>query len=479
VPATQAQNGSTSPEGDRPHVVVLGGGVCGLYGARKLVDSGLQVTLLERESVVGGLAAGHERAGNYYDLGTHHLHEFDREIFEDVRAIMGDRLIPTPKLSLIRYGRGYRRYPLEFFDLLLGIPPWTLARALVGLIGQQIRNRLRPREALNAEDALIELYGRPLYEFFFRNFTTRYWGMPPSQLSASFVRSKMPRLSAVDIVKKALGRMGIGDPEGAAVDKALAEETLWYARTGSREMPMALAEYVEGHGGRVITGASVEAIELVGDRVVALRYRSEGQIQRMSCDACISTIPLPHLLRAVEPKASDGLLEAASSLRFRPTVVYGLLVRREKVLDALYVYYRDRIFHRIAEPKNSKMVVAPSDHTILLVELMCEPGDDIWRDAPSTRARLQADLEAEGLLRGEEIVEWHVLRAEQAYPVFDLGFEVHHAQLTSFVDGLANLWSTGRQGAFTYPNMHSAMRMGAEAAAAACAFLLEAYPALF
>ena len=31
--------------------------------------------------------------------------------------------------------------------------------------------------------------------FFFRDFTHRYWGFPPTELSATFVRSKMPRLS--------------------------------------------------------------------------------------------------------------------------------------------------------------------------------------------------------------------------------------------------------------------------------------------
>ena len=460
---------------DSPHVVVLGAGVCGLYAARKLASAGIRVTLLEREALVGGLAAGHERGGNFYDLGTHHLHEFDREIFEDIRGIMGERLIPARKVALIRYGRGYRRYPLEFGDLLLGIPPWTLARALTGLILQQARNRLQPREAQNAEEALIELYGRPLYRFFFRDFTTRYWGMPPDRLSASFVRRKMPRLSAVDIVKTALVKLGLGQRGEAAVEKALAEETLWYSETGSREMPMALADFVVAQGGRVLTGAPLVALELEGSRAVALRYRQAGAEHWLACDACISTIPLTALVAALEPAPPPEVIAAAGRLRHRPMVVYGLLIRRPSVMDeALYVYYRDRVFHRIAEPKNSGMRIEPSDHTVLLVEVMCEPEDQHWRDSEAGRAEVLRDLVAEGLLAGpEEVVEWHLVRAEHAYPVFDLGFEPHHARLISHLDGIPNLLSTGRQGAFTYPNMHSAMRMGAEAAETLRAFLLE------
>lgn len=43
--------------------------------------------------------------------------------------------------------------------------------------------------------------------------------------------------------------------------------------------------------------------------------------------------------------------------------------------------------------------------------------------------------------------------------------------------GLANLRSTGRQGALCYPNMHGAMRMGADAAQALMASLAEPTPA--
>ncbi|NOY00682.1 MAG: amine oxidase, partial [Verrucomicrobia bacterium] len=50
------------------------------------------------------------------------------------------------------------------------------------------------------------------------------------------------------------------------------------------------------------------------------------------------------------------------------------------------------------------------------------------------------------------------------YPVFGLGFEPHLQAVQDFVASLENVRSVGRQGGFCYPNMHSAMRMGADAA---------------
>ena len=39
-------------------VVILGGGVCGLYAARRLTQAGMRVSIVEKESRFGGLAAG-------------------------------------------------------------------------------------------------------------------------------------------------------------------------------------------------------------------------------------------------------------------------------------------------------------------------------------------------------------------------------------------------------------------------------------
>lgn len=476
--ATTNGHHPAAPPADRPHVVVLGAGVCGLYAAHTLAGRGARVTVLEKAEIVGGLAGGRERNGNFYDFGVHQLHAFDAGVFEDIRALMGERLIPTQKAALIRYGNGYRRYPLEFFDLLTGIPAWTLARAMAGLVAQQVVNRLRPgRAPANAEEALIQLYGRPLYGFFFRDFTHRYWGIPPAELSATFVRSKMPRLSAVDIVKKALARFGVKDDADAAVESALRDETLWYSPTGAREMPMALADAIAARGGEVRLDAAVSTV-VVDDgaadgarRIRAVRYTHDGGEHEVACDACLSTIPVSALVRALGEHAPADVAAAGAALRHKAVAVYGLLVRKPRVLDAQYVYYRDRIFHRIAEPANSGMSVQPAGHTIVLVELTCDVGDDRWNGGEATRRRIVADMQAEGLVAPEDIVEWHVFADAHAYPVFDLGFEPHLARIEAHLAGFANLRSTGRQGAFCFPNMHGAMRMGADAAVALLAGL--------
>lgn len=128
-------------------------------------------------------------------------------------------------------------------------------------------------------------------------------------------------------------------------------------------------------------------------------------------------------------------------------------------MDSLYTYYRDRVFHRVGEPKNAGLLVRPEGHTTLIVETTCEIDDPKWTG--QALPEIIADLEAEGLCTPEEITSHHLIHATHAYPIFANGFETHLKEITTYLQRFTNLRTTGRQGAFTYPNMHTAMRMGA------------------
>lgn len=450
-------------------VLVLGGGMCGLYAARVLAGRGVHVTVLEKGDAPGGLAAGREIGGNHYDLGVHHLHASDKGIFDDLKGLLGGRLRPSVLEALIHFGGGWRRYPLEFGDLLRGVPLPTLARLLGGLAGQAARNRFSREPARNAEEALVRLYGRPLYERFFRDFTAEYWGVPPSGLSAAFVSSRMPRLGAVDVAKRALAALGMGE-EDAATPSATARETVWYTPSGSGAMAAALAARIREDGGEILLDSEVTAVVTAGGRVTAVETAGrDGAARRFPCADCISTIPLPELVRSLVPAAPVDVLESCGRLRYRPVAVYGLLVRKPAILEAHFAYFRKRLFHRLAEPKRGGLEVHPPGHSILLAETTCDLGDDRWEGGEASRRRLLDDLEEEGLVRRGEIAEIHLLRSGHGYPVFELGYERHLERAKAFLAGLPNLSSVGRQGAFLYPNMHAAMRMGADAAEAVIA----------
>lgn len=448
---------------NRPHIAILGGGPCGLYAARVLTQHQFLVTVIDKGNQPGGLAAGQRLGENWYDSGVHMLHAFDREIFEDIKQLMGNERIEVELNALIKHEKFHFRYPLQFQDMIKGIPFLALCKQITGLFFAQFTNHITPKQPKNAEEALVQLYGKPLYQFFFEQFTHRYWGLHPRDLSATFITTKMPKLSAVDVFKKALEKIGI-QQKIKTTDSALTKETLHYSTTGAETMPRSIAKAITLASGQVLQNAEVTTLLSSEDKITGVIYSKEGQQQQINCDACISTIPINRLIHSMQPVCPHPILKAASQIRYKPIVILGLLVSKPKCLNGLYIYYRNHIFHRVGEPKNGGLVVTPSDHTVLIVEMTAEIGDEKWLLNEPTQQRLFKELAEENICQPHEVVEMHAIRHETGYPIFSLGFENSLTLLKDYIAQFTNLQSVGRQGGFTYPNMHSAMRMGSNAA---------------
>ncbi|WP_304985613.1 hypothetical protein [Coxiella-like endosymbiont] len=76
-----------------------------------------------------------------------------------------------------------------------------------------------------------------------------------------------------------------------------------------------------------------------------------------------------------------------------------LQIISKKILDSLYVYYGDRIFHRVGEPKNTGLIVTPSNYTILILEMTCEYGNAKWKSEKFIKKRLFSDLAVENICK--------------------------------------------------------------------------------
>ena len=53
--------------------VVIGGGLAGMAAAWRMARQGLQVTLVEKDDKLGGLASSFEQDGRTFPLGYHHI----------------------------------------------------------------------------------------------------------------------------------------------------------------------------------------------------------------------------------------------------------------------------------------------------------------------------------------------------------------------------------------------------------------------
>src|SRR5262249_49549262 len=87
-------------------ITVLGAGPAGLALAMKLLhrsDLDAKVTVLEQQSIVGGLTSSFEYEGLYLDHGSHRLHPATApEIMADIRRLLGSDLVERRRNGRIR-----------------------------------------------------------------------------------------------------------------------------------------------------------------------------------------------------------------------------------------------------------------------------------------------------------------------------------------------------------------------------------------
>jgi len=444
-----------------PKVLIIGAGVCGLYAGLSLLRSGAEVTILEKEPRIGGLAAGFKFGENYCDFGVHMLHAYDQEIYQDCANLMGKERIEVALDARIRFGKATCRYPLKFKDMITSMPPLQLFRCVTGLLLAEIRGTKHSKEIYNAEDALIAFYGAPLYEFFFEEFTHQYWNIHPRDLSAEFIRRKMPRLSAVDVLRRFIPFYGKKDT--ALKESALNTETLHYSKTGSETLPRSIATEITRLGGTILTEATLNDISLSAQQC-EIQYDHDGQKHTFQGDHLLNTAPLHSLVHSLGKSAPEQLHQAVSQLRYKPTVVYALLVNKQQCMDGQYTYYRNRVFHRVGEPKNAGLQVKPANHTLLIIEATCEVDDYKWNGTEKYQQEITRDLALEGICEETDMIEWKLLRNPHGYPIYTNGFEDHLEQIQAWIAAQPSLTSTGRQGGFCYPGMHTAMRLGKSSA---------------
>src|SRR6185369_11310518 len=233
----------------------------GLAAGYYLARGGWPVTVVERGPVVGGLCGSFQSHGFTLDHGPHKLYSVVPGILDEIRELMGDRLIEHTKKNRIRLLGRYLDYPLRLTNLLPLLGPVRAARLGLGYAGAIAGGLLNGSEPANYEDYILRRFGRGVYELVFEPLAAKVWG-DPRLLSADLARARIPSGGATELILRLLKlRQNTED-----VDAPF----FYYPRGGFGVWPQRLAEEMRKAGGTIVTSASPVALEREGGRVRAV-----------------------------------------------------------------------------------------------------------------------------------------------------------------------------------------------------------------
>lgn len=438
-------------------IVIIGAGPAGLTAAYELAQAGRSVLVFEQLEDVGGLARTENYRGFSFDIGGHRFFTKEPAVNRFWRGVLGSDFLRRPRLSRIYYNRRFFYYPLRPLNALLQLGLW---RSLA-IVFSYLRWQLWPYEREDTfEQWVTNRFGRRLFKTFFKTYTEKVWGISCSDLRAEWAAQRIRGLS----LKTAVLSMFL--PPQRTI-KTLIDE-FEYPRLGPGMMWRAVRDAIERQGSSVRLGSEVISIQRRGNIIESVTIARNGSRETITGSAFISSMPLGAFLRKLDPPPAAEIAEAGNRLRFRGLVVVCLIVDKPKLFPDNWIYIHDPTVKvgRIQNYKNWSPDMAPDPNkTSLGLEYFCTPGDDLWKLSDAELVELaKEEIEHIDLAKASAVVDGCVLRAPDAYPVYDADYGAALATVRAFVDGLENFQTIGRNGLHRYNNQDHAMMTGMLAA---------------
>jgi protoporphyrinogen oxidase len=433
-------------------VVVVGAGPAGLTAARELTKAGLRPIVIEKLGTVGGLARTERFRGFRFDMGGHRFFTKLDEVKKVWHEVLGDDLLRRPRLSRIYYDHRFFYYPLRPLNALLNLGPLTAA----GIVLSYLRWQLFPHPREDTfEEWVTNRFGERLFRIFFKAYTEKVWGIPCSELRAEWAAQRIKNLS----LKTALLHMFV---RPHTTVRTLIEE-FDYPRHGPGMMWQAVADDLQPRA-VLRLDSEVVSVRRTGSRIDAVVVRSGEREEVIEGSHFISSMPITHLVAKLSPAAPAEVGAAAARLRYRDFLTVCLIVDKPDLFpdNWIYVHSPDVRVGRIQNFKNwSPDMVPDAAKTSLGLEYFCTVGDTLWTMPEDELVALGTrELEQIGLARAADVEAGCVFRVENAYPVYDAGYRDCLATVRTFVDGLENLQTIGRNGLHRYNNQDHAMLTG-------------------
>ncbi len=448
------------PEGQR--VVVIGAGPAGLTAAYQLAKAGRRCTVLEADTVVGGISRTAERDGWKFDIGGHRFFTKVRPVEDLWHEILADEeFLLRPRMSRIYYQGKYYDYPIKPVNALRNLGFVEALRCVASYLWAKVRP---PKDQSTLEGYVVADYGRRLYEHFFRTYNIKVWGVDPSQLSRDFGAQRIKGMSLWHAVWEPIRSRFVGRRQDRSKQVTSLIEEFQYPKYGPGMMWERCRDLVEAAGSEVVMETRVEAIlrDPEHHRATAVVARNgDGERVMYPCDHVISTMPFPHLVKGMQPAAPDRVVAAADELGFRDFLTVALVVPEADGFpdNWIYIHSPDVQVGRIQNFGSWSPYMVKDGRTCLGLEYFVFEGDGLW-SAPDDElvALATKELSVLGLVEPAQVEAGYVVRMPKAYPVYDEDYKANVAVLRDWLaEDVPNVHPVGRNGMHKYNNQDHSM----------------------
>ena len=443
---------------DPPQVVVIGAGPAGLTAAYQLTKSGVTPIVLESDKVVGGISRTAQADGWRFDIGGHRFFTKVQPV-EDLwhEILSDDEFLQRPRMSRIYYNGKYYDYPIKPLNALRNLGVIEATRCVLSYLWVRVNP---PKDRSMLEGYIAADYGWRLYNHFFKTYNEKLWGVPASSISADFAAQRIKGMSLVDALWEPIRSKIFGRRDKASQVTSLIED-FQYPKYGPGMMWERCRDLIEAKGVSVEMKTRVVGINHADGLAVSVTTEHDGEQREVPADHVISSMPFPHLLRAMQPPVPDEVRAAADGLTFRDFLTVALVIPEEDGFpdNWIYIHAPEVKVGRIQNFGSWSPYLVKDGRTCLGLEYFVFEGDELW-NSPDADLIEQAkrELTILGLADASRVEAGYVLRMPKAYPVYDETYKENVLVLRKWLETNApNVHPVGRNGMHKYNNQDHSM----------------------
>ncbi len=487
---------------DNKKAIIIGAGPAGLTAAFELLkNSDIKPIVFEKDEIVGGISKTIVYNNNRVDIGGHRYFSKREDIMSWLYGILplqgspakdykesGKKIelsqIPgapdpekTDKVMLIRervsrilLGDNLVDYPITMNYKTINQIGFT---KIFKIILSYVKAHVKPiKKEVNLDDFFINRFGRELYLTFFKEYTEKVWGVSVKKINAKWGYQRIKGLSLLKSLLQSIKDKIINNKNTLSIETSLIKQFA-YPKLGAGQLWEEVEARVLNMGGEVYKRHELIGITIkegMVENVIVLDKETQ-QKKTIVGDYFISTMPIDELIERIED-VPDEVREISNGLIYRDHILASIIVRdlqmkdqtsgagKNKIIpdDWIYIPSKDLKLSRIQIFNNWSPYLVKDINTVSLgLEFICSEGDDFWRKTDvDIVSQAKSELEKIGLIEGNNIVEYKVIRTRKAYPCYFGTYEKFN-KIIDYMNGFENLFLIGRNGMYRYNNLDHAM----------------------
>ena len=393
-------------------IIIIGGGISGLFTAWKLSQSGYKITLLERQKFLGGFATSIPKNDCMIDIGPHYVSiERDSKIFNDVfTLIKQENIIELPLIEqsyrsyfhghiLISSPRLYHVFTIDFLSKINGI---------LSLFSSKLR--IHHNKITDPEKYLISIYGKFLYNSWCKPLLIQNFGVLPP---LDFIKNSFEPVTFKKFFQFLKNKKS--DNTQNTILENNHKMFNCYFKNGMGSIVDSLERKIKDNGGEIILEADIQSIKREKIKSVIFKKNDKNFIK--TSDIILYSVPFSIALQWFDQFKIDS--NSTNSTKAYHSIMVFLLIDTPKLFDGwvLNIFDLSVPFFRITQQTFLSKYIAPPKKTLLCTEIRSYENDPLWSLENSILfKKIKNDLIKLKILNNEKVKFLKILKFKNLYP---------------------------------------------------------------